>query len=77
MKFNHEEINQGDLVDFGSYGRLYVCNIYHSEDRFWVTDRKEDRNNNNARGWNIRKNLARRIVEKFEEDEDFEDEEEI
>ena len=26
------EVNNGDLVDFGPYGKLYVCNVDYEED---------------------------------------------
>lgn len=57
------EINQGDLVDFGTYGQLYVCNPTYSSDYYWVTDLEEDRNDKNASGWSIRKDLAKRIID--------------
>ena len=73
--FNYEDIEQGDLVDFGGYGKLYVCHVNYSENKFWVTDIEEDRNNRDARGWSIYKSSAQKIIEK-NEDEDGEDEEE-
>lgn len=45
---DYREIKQGDLVDFGVYGRLYVCNPKYHEDYFWVTDDEYERNNINA-----------------------------
>lgn len=72
---NQEVINsieQGDLVDFGQYGKLYVCNPNHSIDYFWVTDDEEDRFNVNASGWSIPKYLAEKIIEKGDSaDEDL------
>ena len=58
--FNCEKIQQGDLVDFGSYGKLYVCSV--SGDYFRVTDKKKDRYNSDASGWNIRKKYAKTII---------------
>jgi len=75
-KIDINEIQQGDLVDFGSYGKMYVCNLNYSEESFWITDIKEDRDNSCARGWSIRKNYAQSIVESFlDNKEDEEDEE--
>ena len=36
------EVNNGDLVDFGPYGKLYVCNADYEENKYWVTDEKEN-----------------------------------
>ena len=68
-------VNQGDLVDFGSYGKLYVCNPNYHDDYYWVTDEEESRMNKNASGWSIEKNLAERVIESAFDDEDYDDEE--
>ena len=57
-KFNPENIKQGDYIDFGVYGKLYVCDPSYDSDRFRVTDIKKDRKNFDASGWNIKKVLA-------------------
>lgn len=67
---NTEEIQQGDYVDFGPYGKMYVCNTDYSIDYFWVTDDEENRANPNSSGWSIRKSDAINIIEEYEE-EDF------
>lgn len=59
------KIEQGDYVDFGAYGKLYICNPEYKEDWLWVTDVKEDRNNPKAKGWSIEKNKAKEIIEKL------------
>lgn len=59
----------GDYVDFGPYGKLYICNDLG--DRYWVTDEESDAGNPNAQGWYIDKDLARDIIYS---DDDFEDE---
>lgn len=59
------EIEKGDYVDFGTYGKLYVCNPKYKKDWFWVTDIKEDRNNQTAKGWSIEKSKAKEIIEKL------------
>ena len=59
------DIENGDYVDFGPYGKYYVCNSEHSDHYFWITDNKEDRDNVNAEGWSISKNLAKKIIEKM------------
>jgi hypothetical protein len=57
-----ENINNGDYVDFGEHGKLYV--IYsRDEDTFWVTDNIDDRFNRNASGWIIKKKCAIKIIE--------------
>ena len=68
IDFDYDEIKVGDYVDFGSYGKLYVCKI--KGDDFWVTDEESDRGNPEASGWNIRKNRAKRIIDRYEEDDD-------
>ena len=69
------EVNNGDLVDFGPYGKLYVCNADYEENKFWVTDEKENRDDASAQGWAISKNFAKRIIESYEDEYDDEDEE--
>ena len=59
------EVEKGDYVDFGTYGKLYVCNPKYKEDWFWVTDVKEDRDNQTAKGWSIEKSKAKEIIEKL------------
>jgi len=70
--FDPEDIEIGDYVDFGIYGKLYV--VSDNGDRFWVTDRKRDRGNRNASGWSIRKAYVHGIIESYydakEEDTD-------
>ena len=61
------EIYKGDLVDFGVYGKLYVCNTNFSEKYFWVTDDESDRYNEYASGWSISKNLAKSVIERYED----------
>ena len=65
------EIGPGDLVDFGAYGRLYVCDPSYSEDYYWVTDVEEERYNQRAPGWSIEKHLAIDIID--EEDKDLDE----
>ena len=64
------EVNNGDLVDFGPYGKLYVCNADYEENKYWVTDEKENRDDASASGWAISKNFAKRIIESYEDDDD-------
>lgn len=68
------EVNNGDLVDFGPYGKLYVCNADYEENKYWVTDEKENRDNASAQGWAISKNFAKRIIESYEDDDEYNDE---
>lgn len=70
---DYREIKQGDLVDFGVYGRLYVCNPKYHEDYFWVTDDEYERNNINAQGWTINKELAVKVLETEHDDEDLDE----
>jgi len=64
-ELDYNEIKQGDLVDFGGYGKFYVCNPNYSRISFWITKEREDRNNKYASGWSIRKYDAKSIVESF------------
>ena len=68
------EVNNGDLVDFGPYGKLYVCNSDYEENKFWVTDEKENRDDENAQGWAISKNFAKRIIESYDDEDEYDDE---
>ena len=70
---NLEDIIQGDLVDFGPYGVLYVCDPDYHEDYFWATDDEYERFNKNAPGWSILKELALRIIETPNDDEDIDE----
>jgi hypothetical protein len=74
-EFDPDEIQIGDLVDFGPYGQLYVVKDYG--DRLWVTDLEKDRYNPDARGWGIRKSYADGIIEKRGEDEEYEGEDQL
>lgn len=63
-----DEVGKGDYVDFGPYGKLWV--VRAGEDRLWVTDRKEDKNNPDAQGWYIRRSYAKKIIQSAYDDED-------
>lgn len=68
-EFNTDEVEVGDYVDFGPYGKLYVTNLnagLGDRPKWWVTDEEEDRYNPKARGWFISPGLARGIIEKGE-----------
>lgn len=58
-----DEVEVGDYVDFGGYGRLYVCSI--GLDTWRVTDREHDRTNPDALGWNIKPYQAKSIIENY------------
>lgn len=66
-------IEQGDLVDFGDYGKLYICDPEYHEDYFWVTDDEYERFNKHAPGWSILKELAIQVVESPSDDEDLDE----
>lgn len=57
------DIQQGDLVDFGPYGKNYVCDPDYSDEYYWITDEPNDRMNPNAEGWSIKKDRAIKIIE--------------
>ena len=63
--FDYSTIKVGDYVDFGGYGKLYICKI--KDDSFWVTDDSKDAGNPDARGWNIKKDRAERIIRRADE----------
>lgn len=68
------EIEEGDFVDFGAYGRLYVVKKNAgTRGQFWVTDEREDREKKNARGWYISPSYAEKIIEKWDDAEDEDD----
>ena len=64
------EIGQGDYVDFGPYGKFYVANTNYRDDMYWVTDDVDDRTTENCLGWSIYKDQARKVIERFNDDED-------
>jgi hypothetical protein len=59
--YPYSEIEQGDYVDFGPYGKLYVNQVNGKRSR--VTDRKEDRFDPDAPGWYIDLRDAVRIIQ--------------
>lgn len=65
--FDPNEVEVGDYVDFGPYGKLYVVNLdagLGDRPKWWVTDDEDDRYNPSARGWFIIPGFAKGIVEK-------------
>lgn len=73
-----EDVNIGDLVDFGAYGNLYILRTHQGSrgDKYWVTDQESERFNPDASGWYIRHYLARKVIEQADGAEDYEDENE-
>lgn len=67
---DYTKIEQGDLVDFGPYGKLYVCNLNYHDDYFWVTDDEYERDNKKAPGWSILKELAVKVIEHYQDEDD-------
>lgn len=68
-EFNTDEVEVGDYVDFGPYGKLYVTNLdagLGDRPKWWVTDEEEDRYRPEARGWFISPGFAKGIIEKGE-----------
>jgi len=55
-----DEIEPGDYVDFGSYGKLWICSI--DDDQAWVTDDEDCAGDPDASGWSIRLSYAKRIL---------------
>lgn len=74
-KFDPDEVQRGDLVDFGSYGELYVCST-SSSNGWWVTDKEEDRANSSASGWGMRPQYAKGIVQSYFDVQNGSDDEE-
>lgn len=62
QKVLNRNIESGDYVDFGSYGKLYVC--FEDGVNFWVTDEEKDRGKYQAPGWFINKKHAEKLIEK-------------
>lgn len=59
----YNDINKGDLVDFGAHGNLYVCNTNIGGVSFWATDREDERLNvDSSYGKYISKTFAERIL---------------
>lgn len=76
-QFDPDEIEVGDYVDFGGYGKLYVCHVDEGG-RSRVTNREKDRFNPDASGWYINLNQAEGIIEPGADldPDDYEDDEE-
>jgi len=60
--FVPDDIHEGDYVDFGAYGRLFVLKAPMAGS-LWVTDKRADRYNYDAAGWYIRREFAKKIIE--------------
>lgn len=65
--FDYRDVEFGDLVDFGPYGKLYVVN--GNSRKWWVTNEESERYNPNAAGWYIDPSDAVKIIEKGEGEE--------
>lgn len=51
-----DDVEPGDYVDFGAYGKLYVVKTnadIGTRKRWWVTDEETERHNPDAAGWFI------------------------
>lgn len=59
-------VENGDLVDFGAYGKLYVSDAYYRGDFYWVTNNEADRFDTDCPGRTIQKDLAVEMVEKWD-----------
>lgn len=76
VDFDVNDIEVGDLVDFGPYGQAYVVDIdYFEKGRyFWVTKAESERFNTRADGHSIEKIEAEAIIERgseaFDDEED-------
>lgn len=76
-----DQIEPGDFVDFGQYGKLYVC--AHQGRDLWVSDDEADRFNPDAQGWLVKASSATAIIERggdgnddgegISDEDDFED----
>lgn len=60
--FVPEDVQAGDYVDFGAYGRLFVLKA-PMEGKLWVTNIRADRYDSNAPGYYINRNFAKKIIE--------------
>ena len=56
-KFDYEQIKQGDYICIENHGNYWICNINKGDRYFRITDQYEDRFNEFASGWLVRKNL--------------------
>ena len=86
--FDSDVVENGDLVDFGVYGKNYVVDRNYGEgmgsrnEWWWITDDKSERFNPKASGHSIRPTEAIAIIESASDidpddytDEDVDDEE--
>lgn len=66
-----EDIEIGDYVDFGRYGRLYICD--REGDQFWVTDDPNDAGKQHVPGWYISADLAQEVLGSIYDPDDDDD----
>ena len=70
-------VRNWDKVSFGQDWELYIINAEWIDDRFFITEDKEQRFNSNALGSYIMKELAIKIIESREEVQDWDIYEEV
>lgn len=76
-----DDIEPGDYVDFGAYGKLYILSMdagRRDRPRAWATDQEKDRFKPDASGWYINISQAEDVIEKGSDADpsDYEDEDE-
>ena len=68
-EFDYNDIQKGDLVNFGSYGNYYVADTDYDASGgnkyFWVVKEEENRKKSSASGKTMLKSSAKYIVEEF------------
>jgi hypothetical protein len=60
-----EQVEQGDHVDCGNYGRGYVCNPKAGGRMLKLTEKETNRTNPNAAGWYVNEEDVQRVIEKY------------
>lgn len=65
--FDYEDVEDGDYVDFGPRGKLYVTQSDYHKSYFWATNKEKHRFNSDASGWSVYKSDAIKIIQKGED----------
>jgi hypothetical protein len=66
-----DDVQQGDFVDFGHYGKLYVCST--DGPKWRVTDEESERDNPRAEGWYIEPGYAKAIIEPYSSEDELDE----
>lgn len=75
-ELDHNDVGEGDLVDFGPYGKHYVVDkdyMMSNGRTWWITDDPAELKKDRPMGWSISSSQAKKVLERTEDREDEDD----